>query len=123
MRSLPLERFDGLVADALENLPDEFLARLDNVGIVTADWPTQEQMQYHGLSGGESLLGLYEGVMLTERESYGMVLPDKITIFKRPLEQMSKNEEELVYQVQVTMVHEIAHLFGINDERLHELGY
>ena len=87
MRSLPLERFDGLVADALENLPDEFLARLDNVGIVTADWPTQEQMQYHGLSGGESLLGLYEGLMLTERESYGMVLPDKITIFKRPLEQ------------------------------------
>ncbi len=123
MRSLPIEAFDELVADALEGLPDEFLARLDNVGIVSEDWPTEAQRQYHGLSRGESLLGLYEGVALTERESYGMVLPDKITIFKRPLEQMCEDEEELVHQVQVTVVHEIAHHFGIDDERLHQLGY
>jgi predicted Zn-dependent protease with MMP-like domain len=62
-------------------------------------------------------------VALTDRESYGMVLPDKITIFQRPLERISENEEDLIYQVQVTEVHEIAHHFGINDERLHELGY
>jgi predicted Zn-dependent protease with MMP-like domain len=62
-------------------------------------------------------------VALTDRESYGMVLPDKITIFQRPLEGISENEGDLIYQVQVTVVHEIAHHFGINDERLHELGY
>ncbi len=123
MRPISLEAFEELVAGALEGLPDEFLDRLDNVGIVVADRPTQEQRRYHGLGPRDTLLGLYEGVALTERESYGMVLPDKITIFQRPLEELSEDEEDLVYQVQVTVVHEIAHHFGIDDDRLHELGY
>jgi predicted Zn-dependent protease with MMP-like domain len=123
MRAIPQETFEALVAEAIEGLPDEFLDRLDNVGIVAADWPTEEQRRHHHLSPRDTLLGLYEGVALTDRESYGMVLPDKITIFQRPLEGISENEEDLIYQVQVTVVHEIAHHFGINDERLHELGY
>ena len=123
MRPISREAFEDLVADALEGLPDEFLDRLDNVGIVAADRPTQEQRRYHGLASGETLLGLYEGVSQTDRESYGMVLPDKITIFQKPLEELSDDEEDLVYQVQVTVVHEIAHHFGIDDARLHELGY
>ena len=123
MRPISREAFEELVAEALEGLPDEFLDRLDNVGIVTADVPTGEQRRYHDLAPDDTLLGLYEGVALTDRESYGMVLPDKITIFQRPLEEFSADEEDLVYQVQVTVVHEIAHHFGIDDERLHELGY
>ncbi len=123
MRPISREAFEELVAEALEGLPNEFLDRLDNVGIVAADRPTREQREYHGLGPGETLLGLYEGVALTERESYGMVLPDKITIFQRPLEEFSEDVEDLVYQVQVTVVHEIAHHFGIDDDRLHELGY
>lgn len=123
MRAIPHETFEALVAEAIEGLPDEFLDRLDNVGIVAADWPTEEQRRYHHLSPRDTLLGLYEGVALTDRESYGMVLPDKITIFQRPLEGISENEEDLIYQVQATVVHEIAHHFGIDDERLHELGY
>lgn len=123
MRPISREAFEKLVAEALEGLPDEFLERLDNVGIVAADLPTQEQRRYHGLGPRDTLLGLYEGVALTDRESYGMVLPDKITIFQKPLEEFSEDEEDLVYQVQVTVVHEIAHHFGIDDARLHELGY
>ena len=123
MRAIPQETFEALVAQAIEGLPNEFLDRLDNVGIVAADWPTEEQRRYPHLSPRDTLLGLYEGVALTDRQSYGMVLPDKITIFQRPLEGISENEEDLIYQVQVTVVHEIAHHFGINDERLHELGY
>jgi predicted Zn-dependent protease with MMP-like domain len=123
MRSISHKAFERLVAEAIDELPDEFLSRLDNVGVIAADGPTQEQRDYHNLSPRETLLGLYEGVALTERESYGMVLPDVITIFQRPLEEMSEDEEELVHQVQMTVVHEIAHHFGIDDERLHELGY
>lgn len=123
MRPISHEAFEALVAEAIEGLPDEFLNRLDNVGIVAEDRPTEEQRRYHHLSPRDTLLGLYEGVALTDRESYGMVLPDKITIFQRSLEGISENEEDLIYQVQVTVVHEIAHHFGIDDERLHELGY
>ena len=123
MRAISQETFEALIAEAIEGLPDEFLDRLDNVGIVAADCPTAEQRAYHHLSPRDTLLGLYEGVALTDRESYGMVLPDKITIFQRPLEGIAENEEDLIYQVQITVVHEIAHHFGIDDERLHELGY
>ncbi len=123
MRAISREAFEELVAEAIEGLPDEFLDRLDNVGIVAEDWPTEAQRHYHDLSPRETLLGLYEGVALTDRESYGMVLPDKITIFQKPLEGICANEEDLIYQVQVTVVHEIAHHFGIDDERLHQLGY
>jgi predicted Zn-dependent protease with MMP-like domain len=74
------------------------------------------------LSHGETLFGLYHGVPLTRRDSYGPVMPDKITIFQRPLENICDSEDELVEEVRLTVAHEIAHFFGIDDDRLDELG-
>ena len=120
------ERFEELVAEALDGLPDTILAMLDNVEIVVADAPTAGQLRGAGaLDAGELLLGLYEGIPLTERtsSSYGLVLPDKITLFQRALEMACPDEETLRHEVQVTVVHELAHHFGISDRRLKELGW
>ncbi len=109
-----LEAFDGL--------PDEFKARLDNVDLVLQDWPSREQLGVSDLEHPSELLGLYEGVPLTERQGYNLVLPDKILIFQRPIEAICRNREEIVREIRTTIVHEIAHYFGIDDERLEELG-
>ena len=118
-------RFEELVAEAIDGLPDDILAMLDNVDIVVADTPTDEQLDVAGsMDEGELLLGLYEGIPLTERTSnYGMVLPDKITLFQYALEAISPDEETLRNEVRVTVVHELAHHFGISDRRLKELGW
>ena len=116
------ERFEELVLQAVEALPGEFLSRLDNVDVVVQDRPTREQLAQQGLGRGQTLFGLYQGVPMTHRHSYGSVLPDKITIFQRPLENVCNTEEELVEEVRATVIHEIAHFFGIGDERLDELG-
>jgi predicted Zn-dependent protease with MMP-like domain len=114
------DRFEELVALALETLPDEIAARIDNVDIEVREWPTREQARAAGARG--LLLGLYQGVPLTRRHSsYGMVLPDRITIFQGPIEAISRSEAELVDQVRDTVVHEVAHHFGISDERLREI--
>ena len=106
------ERFEELVADALDGVPPELLALIDNVVVLVAD------------EGESDLLGLYEGTPLTERDwTYAGVLPDRITIFRGPLLRMCSTETELVEQVRITVVHEIAHHFGIDDDRLHDLGY
>lgn len=117
--------FDQLVADAIDTLPDDILAMLDNVEIVVADAPTASQLQVAGdLDAGELLLGLYEGIPLTDRtSSYGMVLPDKITLFQDALESVCHDAEMLRNEVRVTVVHELAHHFGISDRRLRELGW
>ncbi len=120
---LPRSEFEDLVRQAIDALPEEFLARLDNVDVVVEAEPTPEQLDRQSLDAGETLFGLYEGVPLTERhESYGLVTPDKITIFQRPIEEVCDTLDELVEQVQSTVVHEIAHFFGIGDARLDELG-
>ena len=118
-------RFEALVAAALDELPDDILSLLDNVAVVVADEPTAEQLRDVGLlDRGELLLGLYEGVPLTHRTSaYGLVLPDKITLFQRALESICPDEATLREEVQFTVVHELAHHFGISDERLAELGW
>lgn len=116
------EEFDELVAEAVESLPEQFLSRLDNVDVVVADEPSADMMIEHGLGPGESLFGLYEGVSLADRMGYGEVLPDKITIFQKPLEEAYRDPEELVRQIRVTVAHEIAHHFGISDEELDEWG-
>lgn len=116
------ERFEELVSQAMESLPERFLDHLDNVIVLVEREPTREQLAYHGLGPGETLLGLYEGVPMTERGSYSPLMPDRITIFQRPIESHSRSEEELVEQVRDTVVHEVAHFFGIDDDRLHELG-
>jgi predicted Zn-dependent protease with MMP-like domain len=107
------ERFEELVVDALDSIPDALMRLLDNVVIlVAADSP----------QGG--LLGLYEGYALTERGTdYGGVLPDRITIFRDPILRLCHTEEQVIREVRVTVVHEVAHHFGISDHRLHALGW
>ena len=119
------ERFEALVVEAIDELPDEILGMLDNVEIVVADAPTADQLDEAGnLDVGEMLLGLYEGIPLTDRTgNYGMVLPDKITLFQGALESVCPDEETLRNEVRVTVIHELAHHFGISDRRLQELGW
>lgn len=116
------ERFEDLVAEALAGLPEEFRERLDNVDVEVADWPTIRQLARGRVGRRWQLLGLYEGIPLTRRDAgYDMVLPDRITIFRRPIELICRSEEEIVRQVRKTVIHEIGHHFGIDDERLREL--
>lgn len=115
-------QFEQLVRQALDSIPDSLLQRLDNVDIVVEDAPTREQLVGSGIEEGNLLLGLYEGLPLTERYDYGMALPDKITLFQAPIESICDTDEEIEREVRVTVVHEIAHHFGIDDDQLHELG-
>jgi len=113
-------RFEELVAQAAEALPEEFLARLDDVVITVEDMPTPEQ--YEG--DPESLLGLYEGTPLTERYSgYAALLPDRITLFQKNIESYcGGNNRRIARVIGETLRHEIAHHFGIDDARLDEMG-
>lgn len=116
-------RFLKLVRRALADVPDPFATWLENVDVLVEKRPTKRQRQELGLQPGETLFGLYEGVPQTERDSgYGMVLPDTITIFQEPLEQAFRHEAELVEEVRVTVLHELAHFFGMSDDELHRLG-
>jgi predicted Zn-dependent protease with MMP-like domain len=109
------QRFEDLVAEALDQVPEELASIIDNcVVLVEDDAPDDDP----------DLLGLYDGTPLTERDStYAGVLPDRITIFRNPTLDMCDAEEDVVREVNITVVHEIAHHFGIDDARLHELGY
>jgi predicted Zn-dependent protease with MMP-like domain len=108
------QRFDELVSDALDLIPPQLAAVMDNVVVLVADRHPDDA----------ELLGLYEGVALTERDShYGGSLPDAITIYRDALLEMCDSDEEVVDEVAVTVIHEIAHHFGIDDDRLHELGW
>lgn len=113
--------FLKLVERALAEIPHPYSAWLENIDVVVERRPSREQRR--GLAPDETLLGLYEGVPLTERGSeYGLVLPDKITIFQEPLEREFANDAELVEEVRNTVLHELAHHFGISDEELDRLG-
>ena len=122
MRVSP-DRFERLVAEAIDSLPAPFAARLQNVEIVIEAWPSRRQLRDTGTPAEDTLLGLYEGVPLTERGcGYGMVLPDKITIFQGPIEREASTDQEVQSQVRHTVVHEIAYFFGISDEQLRHMG-
>ena len=116
--------FEQLVAEAVDNLPPFFLEKMKNIEIVVQTWPTKATLRRMNLSGNRSLLGLYEGVPLTKRtSSYQLVVPDVITIFQGPIEHVAgPHPNRIRAQVQRTVIHEIAHHFGISDERLIELG-
>jgi predicted Zn-dependent protease with MMP-like domain len=117
------EEFEQMVVQALDDLPEFFQQKLQNIEVVVADWPTAAELQSVGLKPGQLLLGLYQGVPLTRRTgAYHLVLPDKITIFQGPIERVCRTREQVVRQVQRTVKHELAHHFGIDDERLRELG-
>ncbi|NIJ14560.1 putative Zn-dependent protease with MMP-like domain [Saccharomonospora amisosensis] len=107
-------RFEELVADALDQLPPEFASAMDNVVVLVEDRNESEP----------DILGLYHGVALTERgHDYGGVLPDRISIYREPILGICDTEDDVVEEVLITVVHEVAHHFGIDDARLHELGW
>jgi len=115
MLELDSEAFEQLVIDELDALPDDMIDGLDNVVFVTEDRPED---------GSLDLLGLYDGVALTERGQYGFgELPDRIILYREPLLAVCDTLDELKDEIHVTLVHEIAHFYGINDEQLHELGW
>lgn len=117
------ERFEELVDEAVESLPEMFKERLENIAILVADWPTPEQLEEVGMTRKTDLLGLYEGVPFPRRSRhYDMVLPDRITIFQKPIEMRYHSEELIRKKIQSTVRHEIAHYFGISDDRLRDLG-
>jgi predicted Zn-dependent protease with MMP-like domain len=114
VRALPLPVFESLVADALDQVPAELMALVDNVVVLVEDRNDEEP----------DLLGLYEGYALTERGwEYGGALPDRIMIYREAICDVCATEEEVVEEVLITVVHEIAHHFGIEEDRLHELGW
>ncbi len=109
------ERFEELVAEALDEVPAELLALMDNVVVLVEDDPDGDD---------RNLLGLYEGYALTDRGwNYAGVLPDRITIYRNPTLRVCDSDDDVVEEVATTVVHEIAHHFGIDDARLHELGW
>ncbi|MFB9181519.1 metallopeptidase family protein [Dactylosporangium sucinum] len=109
------ERFEELVGEALDEVPPELLDLMDNVVILVVDDPPSDD---------PDLLGLYEGYALTERGwDYGGVLPDRISIYRNPILAICDDEDDVVDEVAITVVHEIAHHFGIDDARLHALGW
>ena len=113
MKHVSAERFEELVADALDEIPEELGRMMDNVWVTVEDVPETA-----------GLLGLYDGVPLTERDAYGgMVMPDRITLYRLPICAICRTEDEVVDVVRDTVIHEVAHHFGIDDERLDELGW
>ena len=122
MMILSDEEFDRLITRAMDELPQKYIEGLDNVAIVQADDPTQEQIIKMKLDNQHLLLGLYEGIPLTQRgNGYTFVLPDKITLFKRAIQTVSRDEASLFEQIKRTLWHEIAHYYGLNHARMVEL--
>jgi len=116
------EGFEWLVARVVKGLPDEFLTKLQNIDVVVKDRPAPGQVGRAGLRHGETLLGLYEGVPQTKRGGhYGLVPPDKITIFRKPIEARCRHDAEVIAEIQRVVKHEIAHHFGISDTRLQQI--
>jgi len=112
---LDAEAFEALVVDELDQLPDDMVDGLENVVFVVEDRPED---------GSLDLLGLYDGYALTERDRYGMgEMPDRIILYREPLLAVADDEEQLRDEIHITLVHEIAHFYGIDDDRLHELGW
>nr|WP_309714183.1 metallopeptidase family protein [Pseudolysinimonas sp.] len=112
---LTSKEFEKIVIDELDELPDEMVDGLENLVFVTEDRPED---------GSLDLLGLYEGVALTERDRYGFgELPDRIVLYREPLLAIAETLDELRDEIHVTLVHEIAHYYGIDDDELHRLGW
>jgi predicted Zn-dependent protease with MMP-like domain len=113
MKHVPAARFEELVADALDEIPEALGRLMDNVWVTVEDLPEEP-----------GLLGLYSGIPLTERDAYGgLAMPDRITLYRIPICAMCRSEDDVVEVVRDTVIHEVAHHFGIDDERLDELGW
>ena len=120
MRDVTDEEFDALIQRALNELPEEYVKNLDNVAILYADDPTQDQLVRNHVDSCHLLLGLYEGIPQTARlsSSYSGVLPDRITIFKNPIRYVTRDDESFFEQIKRTVWHEIAHHYGLNHDRI-----
>ncbi|MCA9822396.1 MAG: metallopeptidase family protein [Dehalococcoidia bacterium] len=115
--------FRRLVREALDEIPDPIRRQIHNVDLVIEDAPGEHDLEVSGIEHGHLLLGLYHGVPLTARgENYNLVLPDRISIYQDNIEAVCNTDDEVREQVRVTVLHEIGHYFGIDDDRLHELG-
>ena len=116
-------RFKALAREAVAGLPDDLRERIDNVDIQIRGRPTAAELRQAGVGRGGTLLGLYQGTPLPARNSaYHAVLPDRILLFRQPLEAICRTDAELVAQIRRTVLHELAHHFGIDDDRLHRIG-
>ena len=116
--------FSRLVTEVLESLPEEFASGLANVEVVVVDEPSDEQIRGAGLDPEiDTLMGLYEGVPLAERGAGAIELPDRISIFYRPIVEVCRSRREIRDEIRTTVLHEIAHVFGIEDDDLDEWGY
>lgn len=122
MLELSDEQFDILISKAMDELPQEYITGLENVAVTYDDEPSDEQKQKMKLDNHHLLLGLYEGIPLTHRGAgYSFVLPDKITLFKRPILAVVNSEDELFEQIKRTLWHEIAHYYGLDHDRMDNL--
>lgn len=116
-------RFERLVAEAFEGIPEPFRSKLVNVALVVQEKPSRELLSSLGMPPGETLLGLYDGIPLTARgEGYNLVPPDRIIIFRRPILECCRTAEDVREQVRRTVLHEVAHFYGISDEELRRMG-
>jgi predicted Zn-dependent protease with MMP-like domain len=116
--------FEALISDAIGGLPEEFRNKLKNVAIIVQDYPSEELLDDAGVPPGDALFGLYEGVPLTERGFFDAPLePDRILIFQRAIEDACNSPEEIKEELKITLAHEIAHFFGMDDDYLEEIGY
>ena len=116
------QKFEAIVFRAIEALPAEFQSKLENVDVMIEDWPSPNQISRLGLRYKTQLLGLYEGVPQTKRDSgYNLVPPDKITIFQKPIELKCRSDKEIEMEIGRVVYHEIAHHFGIGDAALYKI--
>lgn len=115
-------QFEALVDKALRKLPRKFRERISNIAVVVEDWADAETLAEMGIEPPDTLYGLYRGVDLTRRDSfYGNVMPDVITIYQGPIEEDSADEQEMAEIVRETVVHELGHYFGLDDETMHRI--
>ncbi len=122
MTSISREQFQNLVLQALSDLPEYVRHSLQNVDVVVDDVASMNQIVGTGIENAMDLLGLYEGIPLTERYGYDMVLPDKVTLFQKPIESICDTQEQMAEEISKTLIHEIAHHFGLDDDHIDRLG-
>ncbi len=115
------KQFEAIVSEAIDGIPSPYIDKLENVAFIIEDTPTLEQSQQLGLRCQDLLFGLYEGVPLPQRQGTTKLLPDKITLFKKPLQTVSRDKDELTKHIKHTVWHEVAHYYGLDHGRIHQL--
>ena len=123
MTRMSRRKFQRLVLEAVDSLPEHIKERMDNVDVVVDDWPSREDLEHAGIQDPYHLFGIYHGLPLTERSQYDMVLPDRIAIFRRSLEAACDTGTKLADEIRITVLHEIAHHFGIDEAALKQTDY